>query len=412
MRISVISDLHLGFSIHPETEADSYENALEAFQKALDSDIIIISGDFFDTKNPKPYAWYSALKLLSMPLLETSNVKLVASTKKLPAIFQKRSHQIPVIAIHGNHDRNLKGEKNIIEALEHAGLLIYLHRDTVVFEKNGERVAIHGMSHVPERFAYEMLKDWNPKPVENAINILVLHQNIDQYVYSPIQLPTITLDNLPEGFDIIVNGHVHNRIIQKFKNGYFIIPGSTIITQFQPVEAEVEKGIIKIDIKDKKINVDFVPLEKNRKFFYVKTDVRDGWKDELREKILRILQKNLEKKPIIKLKIIGKELNIFDFDQKEFESEFKNKAILFFSKDITLSEIEKKFEILRNLREQKVSIREMGFVLLKKNLEILGFGDSFDYERIMKILEDGNVDLAMDILLGNVKDLGSFLEKP
>ncbi|OYT42617.1 MAG: hypothetical protein B6U78_00770 [Candidatus Aenigmarchaeota archaeon ex4484_224] len=411
MEIAVISDLHLGFSLTKELENDSYENAFEAFEKALDSDIIILAGDIFDTKSPKPKSWYFALSLLSLPFSKESKVKLIESSKELPLATKERTlKHLPVIAIHGNHDRNLRGEKNIIEALEKAGLLVYLHRNYVVFEKDGIKVAIHGMSHVPERFAYEMLKDWNPKSIENAINILVLHQNIGQYVYSPIQKPTIDLNNLPEGFDIVIDGHIHLYTIEKFRNGYFLIPGSTVITQFQPSEAEIPKGFLKIRIENGKIDVKFVSLENQRKFFYEKIEVEENWKEKVEERIKRILTKSFSKKPIIKIKLIGKDLEILDKEIREIENKFKEKAIILISKEVSFSEIEEKFELLKNIRDQKISIRDMGLIILKKNLEDLGFKESFDVERLIKILEEKDIDLAMDILLGKIKGISSFLK--
>jgi DNA repair exonuclease SbcCD nuclease subunit len=50
MKVAVLSDFHFGFSYSLETENDSFENAEEAMEKALDCDLILIAGDIFDSR--------------------------------------------------------------------------------------------------------------------------------------------------------------------------------------------------------------------------------------------------------------------------------------------------------------------------------------------------------------------------
>ena len=84
MRISFLSDFHLGFSQFSETEEDSYESAEEAMEKALDSDLIVLVGDIFDSRLPKTKTWGRAMKILTKPLLKNNpGIKLIESSKKL-----------------------------------------------------------------------------------------------------------------------------------------------------------------------------------------------------------------------------------------------------------------------------------------------------------------------------------------
>ncbi len=406
MKIAVLADFHLGFSIRPELENDPFLNAKEAIEKALDCDLILIAGDIFDTRSPKPKVWYNALRLLSLPLKKPSNVKLVKCTKELPEIVKRRTlSHLPVVAIHGNHERVPKGEVNPLKILEGAGLLIYLHTDTIIFEKNGVKVAIHAMSHVPERFAYDFLKNWNPKPLEDCINLLLLHQSIEPYVYSPIEMPTLNVSNLPKDFDLIVNGHIHIHAVEKLGKTTLVIPGSTVITQFQPSESQVKKGFVKIFIEDSKIRIKFVELENQREFCYKelrlpKTNAKNYVEGEI-EKLI----KRSKGKPVLKLKIIGEYTDITDRDIRDLEKKFKEKCIILFSKELISPEIKEKIEILRSLREEKKSIREMGMSLLKETLKVLGFGWSFDFETILHLLEEKEVEKAMELLLGEQKTL-------
>jgi len=267
MKIAILSDFHFGVSPRLELEEDSFEQAGEAMEKALDSDLILLIGDIFDSRFPKTSIWAKAIKILVKPLLKESNVNFLECSKELKEISKRTLKHLPVIAIHGTHERRAKDEINVIQALENAGILIHLHCQTIVFEKDGKKVAIHGMSGVPERFAKDVLYSWNPKPVPNCFNILILHQSIESYVYSPLEPPTLDLSNLPKGFDLIVDGHIHGHSIEKIDDSVLVIPGSTIVTQLEKNEAETEKGFVKVELNEKP-KIDFIPLERNRKFFY------------------------------------------------------------------------------------------------------------------------------------------------
>lgn len=412
MKISVLSDLHFGYAYNSELENDCFDNAEEAIEKSLDSDLIILGGDIFDIRAPRTQTWGKALKLLSKPLLrENPGIKLVDTDKQLKEISQRSLNHIPVIAITGNHERLTKGEVNTIEALENAGLVINLHLNTIVFEKDGTKVAIHGMPSVPERYAKDVLDKWSPKPVEGCTNILVMHQSIEPYVYSPLEPPSISLSNLPKGFDIIINGHLHGHNIEKIDGTILMMPGSTIITQFEKNEADVNKVIGKITIENE-IKTEFVPLETNRKFYYEELAVGQTsltLREQIERRLAQILYSgSYNKKPIIRMRVKGKDTNILDQDLRNIESKFSDKSILILVKELESQELTEKRELLRNLREQKLSVEELGLSLLKKNLEEFGAEEGFDYETLFSLLSDNQTESALNILLGQQATLQTF----
>jgi DNA repair exonuclease SbcCD nuclease subunit len=412
MRIAVLSDFHFGFAYSPELEEDSFENADEAMEKALNSDLILILGDIFDSRVPKTQTWAKAMKILVKPLMrESSGVKLVQSTKEVKDVSKRTLDHLPVIALHGTHERRGRGEMNTVEVLENAGLLIHLHCDTVVFEKDGVKVAIHGMSGVPERFARDILQQWNPQPVEGCYNILLLHQSIDPYVYSPLEPPSISVSNLPKGFDLIIDGHLHEHNQVKLGDTTLLFSGSTLVTQFERTEAETDKGVHFLDFGNGK-KIEFVPLEKNRKFFYEEVFIQEGSvKEQIEKRIDQNLASNFQKPPIIRIKVYGKETEILDQDLRDLERRYSNKAIIIFAKELESPEIERKIEFLRALREQKLSVEEMGLEVLRKNLDEFGFSSIFDYEQMFKLLSEGEVDRAFNILIGEQKTLEQILKK-
>ncbi|MEM5797139.1 MAG: DNA repair exonuclease [Candidatus Aenigmatarchaeota archaeon] len=412
MKISVLSDLHFGYAYNSELENDCFDNAEEAIEKSLDSDLIILCGDIFDIRAPKTQTWGKALKILSKPLLhDNPGIKLVNIDKQLKEISQRTLNHIPVIAIHGNHERLVKGEINTVEALENAGFVIHLHLNTIVFEKDGVKVAIHGMSSVPERYAKDVLDKWNPKPIEGCVNILLLHQSIDPYVYSPLEPPSLTLSNLPKGFDIIIDGHLHVHGIEKLNGTILMMPGSTVITQFEKNEANTSKVIGKITI-DNEIKTEFTPLETSRKFYYEELSVEKSaltLREQVERRLIQILYSSEhKKKPVVRMKLKGREVNILDKDLREIENKLSDKAILILVKELESQELTEKRELLKNLREQKLSIEELGLNLLKKNLEEFGMEEGFDYETMFHLLSEDQTESALNILLGQQTNLQTF----
>ena len=415
MKLAILSDFHFGYAYNSELENDSFENAREAMEKALDCDLILIAGDIFDSRVPKTSVWARAIKVLVKPLLQANKgVKLISCTKELKKISSRTLEHLPVIAIHGTHERSGRDIINPVQALENAGILIHLHCDTIVFEKNGVKVAIHGMSGVPERYAKDILARWNPKPIENCFNILLLHQSIEPYVYSPLEPPSLSVSNLPKGFDLIVDGHIHSANQEKIGNTTLLFPGSTIVTQLEASEALADKGFYKVEIDgEKKLKVEFVKLEKIRKFFYEEIRLSDeiSTREQIERSLQRILREAFEKKPLVKVKLTGKEIQVSDRELREIEKKYAQKLILTFSKELESEEIARKIELLRNLREQKLSIEEIGVNILRKNLEELGFASSFDADKIFKLLSEGEIERASNILLGEQLTLEKILKK-
>lgn len=412
MKIAVFSDLHLGFAHNSELEEDSFVNAGEAMEKALDADLIIIGGDIFDSRSPRTEVWARAIQIFTKPLTKKSGAKLVSCTRELKPVYNRTLEAIPVIALHGNHDRRSRNEINAVEAFDGAGLLIHLHMQTIVFEKDGIKVAIHGMSSVPERFAKATLYEWNPQPVEGAYNILLLHQSIDPYIYSPLEPPSLTRQNLLKGFDLILDGHLHTHFIDSTNGAPLIILGSTVVTQFEKNEAQIEKGIFFVDCTSRKI--DFVPLLTNRKFFY--EEITLGESSNLREaveqKISNVIHvMNLQKPPVIKIKIFGKETEVVDQGLRYIEKKYTDRAILMFVKELESPEITEKIEFMKNLREQKFSVEEIGLNLMRKNLEELNFQKVFDADSLFSLLSQGAVEKSLDILTGEQKTLQEILAR-
>ncbi len=405
MKIAVLSDFHFGYGYNTELEHDSFDNLEEAMNAALRSDLIIVAGDIFDTRFPRTPVWARAIRLLVKPMIEeSSGVKFVSCTKNLRKVLKRTLEHIPVIALHGNHERRGRST-NTLETLENAGILIHLHMDTIIFEKDGIQVAIHGMSWVPDRYAKKDLEEWNPKPVPGCVNILVLHQSISPYLYSPLDRPSISKEDLPKGFDVIIDGHLHSAGQELINGTPLLFPGSTVITQFDKAEAHTEKGFYEIDITPVKeagnkhrIIFSFQPITSSRRFFFEDVEVDGRLRDRVEAKLDELLELKNKKNPLIKLRIKGKENEYLSQDIKDIEKKYSDRAIIRFVKELESPEITEKIEFLRNLRDQKMSAEEIGLNLLHKNLDDLKFNSSFQVENVFSLLVEGRVDEVFGIL--------------
>jgi DNA repair exonuclease SbcCD nuclease subunit len=394
MKITIFSDCHLGFKYGEERGEDSFNALQEIMSDSLDSDLILIAGDLFDTRIPRQEIIAKAARILSKVQEVPNKAKLIDIRNKEKLEVNPLSLRgIPIVAINGNHDRRSKYLVNPIQVLENAGLLIHLDRSTALFEIDGKTVAIHGMGYVHERYAKDALNEWNPKPIENAINILVLHQSINPYIYSPLEPPTIDIEDLPKGFDLYIEGHVHWRELRNLHNSKFILAGSTTPTAISRNEAQQPKAYYFFNGS----NIETKIIQNQRKIIYEECNLAGGVRSQI-ETLLQTLPTQTPK-PMVFIKVkgsISKDASIPNFS--DLEEKFRNKAIININKDLQIEGFEDQAEMLRLLREQKLSPEEHGLKILQKNLENINCGLKID--DIFDHLVEGDTDLLLNILLG------------
>ncbi|MCD4739881.1 DNA repair exonuclease [archaeon] len=397
MRLAVISDPHLGYAWGSERQEDPFNQAKEAFEKAIESaDLILLPGDLFDTRVPKQEIMEKAMRLLSMALdAKGSSIKTIDSFNvSEPSDYTLGG--IPVVAIHGNHERRGSMLVNPVETLAAGGLLIHLHLGAIVFEKDGKRVAIHGMSAVPEPQAKDALIAWNPKPIEGAYNILVLHQSFKEMLYEEIAF--LEYSDLPKGFDLYVNGHIHWSSVEEKDGKRVLHPGSTVITQMKRREAEEPKGFYFLDTDSGAI--DFVALERQRPFFFREVTYENGSPLKIVEEVTGLLDliPESDPKPQVKLKLKGSLQMGTVLDVKQITDKFKDRMLLAVDDELGTEDFKKKIASLRELHKEKASVLELGMDILKQNLSEAKY-EGVLAENIMPILEEGDSDKALEIVM-------------
>ncbi len=341
MKIGIVADTHFGYS---RFEADALSQGKEAMLSAAGNcDALILAGDIFDTRVPKPETLAEAVRIM-------------------------RHVRVPVFAIHGTHERRSKGMVNPIEMLETAGLLRSVHNKAEIFEKAGEKVAIAGMGGVPDDLAKEALAAIAPKPLAGAFNIFMLHQSFSEYIFAKSDM--LSLDDLPEGFDLYICGHMHKNAVAL--DGKFLIPGSTVITQMRPEETG-PKGYYIYDTRARK--AEFVPIN-SRPFFFKEMKFEKAGMEQVRKACSEYISeciKHSKEKPIIRVKLTGSLApGVAAQDLSLASLSATDSAFVQIDNEFEEATLKEKIEKIRNLREKRSSVREIGMEMLRERLKANG----------------------------------------
>ena len=393
MRIAVVSDLHLGFQFGTERGEDAFRNASEAFAKAVEEkvDLILIPGDIFHDKVPRPEVMSRSIDLFKMfsvlPTIKITNTqshgKEESVTKEIPA----------VVTIYGTHEKRNPGRVNPIQLLEKAGLLTHLHAESIVVEVGKERIGLHGLSGVPDQFAKQALEAWAPKPFPQVLNLFMIHQTFRELI-PDVKQDVVSYANLPTGFNLYILGHVHWRVEDKhpFTDAPIIVPGSTIRTQLRKIEADRKKGLYILDFTSKKLDIKFVELQSVRDFYYEALNVTDKKPSEIlgdaHSKIAQILTNNIKQiKPIIRFKLKGTLAEGFlpaDLNFNPLKKKFAGSLLYFDRTKVESSQLSERAKLLYDLKQKKVSIEEIGMKLLLENMKIT---DPLEAKRVHEMFE-------------------------
>ncbi len=383
MKIAIVSDLHIGYE---RFEEDAFRQASEALEEASKvADLILIPGDVFDKRAPKPEVIAQAIRIFRNLLHKEWAAQVIDFESK----NGKRLHTtVPIIAIPGTHERTAEGKENVLSLLSLAGLLVDVSESRAVVALKDERVAVFGLGGVSEERVREALQRLDPKPIENAFNVFMMHQST--YELLPFSNDVIRNNELPEGFDLYVNGHIHSKVEMTVHGKKFLIPGSTVLTQLKEGEQE-KKGFILFDTSTS--NHQFIPIN-SRPFLFVRIPFNDATPKDLSERcekeIERILKVHDDGKPIIKLVLEGSIANGFsgvDMPIRSVVSRYSGKAIVEIdSSKLKNPGVEKEIEELREGAISGVSIKELGFSTFLAKLKEQKFDDDIDAGKLFEIL--------------------------
>jgi len=392
MKLAVISDTHFGYGWGTEREEDAFRNAAEAFDRASDADIILMPGDIFDRKTPRQSVLARAIDIFRGSWRNESSLEASFDGKRW------QCDRTPIVAIHGTHERRSDDSVNPIQLLERAGLLTHIHNEDIQFTDGDETVGIHGMSGVPERYAPAVLDRYNPSPVAGAFNVLMLHQSVEQFVYTDDDTEALAVEDMPPGFDYIINGHIHWRRMEMEDDDDrpFIIPGSTVTTQLNAVEAETAKSILTIDTADG--SVEIRELSSPRDVTVDEVDVSGMMVDEIVKHIIDTYDLNNEgRRPLLRLTLVGEPAT--DISAREIESVLADHAL------VTVSRASTGSRGLSDSADDRSPVQDDGESVDPSTVGDAMIREAVSYERVddlISLLVDENIDAAFDLLQEHV----------
>jgi len=363
MKLAFVTDMHFGYR---RFETDAHSQGREAILAAArEADLLILGGDNFDTPLPRMETIAEVTKILREAL----------------DIFRSRGIKgAPIYAIHGNHDRRAKGYVHPTELLSQGGFVVNFHNRTVVHETDGGKIAISGMGSVPEDLAVESLKQINCKIVQGAFNVFVVHQSFQEFERIPHE-EYLTFDNLPEGYDLYLCGHVH----QPSLSGKVLNPGSTVVTQLRADEIG-QRGWLLYDTALKK--AEFKPI-KSRQLFHKILNFKDAKPDEIREAIEKearaVLSQGITPAPLLKIVVNGTLAQGFHAADLRLPQLGEH---VYIDNAMNSENLRERLGQIKAAHEKKLGSKELGMQLLRKKLE----GTSYalgDPEKLFESLVEG-----------------------
>ncbi|MGC8923696.1 MAG: DNA repair exonuclease [Candidatus Micrarchaeia archaeon] len=328
MKIAILGDFHFGYDRFYE---DSFVQAERALMKAQDiADVILVAGDIFDSRTPKQ--------------------EVIAQVFE---IFNKLHKK--VIVIHGTHERRPQGFTNPVELLCKAGYAESCHLRHIVFEKDGEKVAVYGIAGVPEEYAKVAIERAQPKPFEGAFNIFMFHQNLKELMQ--VVEHGLYIDDLPAGFDLYIDGHIHKNLEIKKSGRHLLVPGSTVVTQVRKEESV--KGFYLFDTRER--SATFVSIV-TRPILHLLIKKENS--TPLKQKIDEELSKyDISQKPIVRIDL---DSNVEYSELSALYEQYKDKCYMFiFTPHDDANEYETDF---KHFDMHNLPVREHGMSMFKEML--------------------------------------------
>ena len=375
MKFSHISDTHLGFTQLglDEREKDIYD----AFDQTIDQSItdkvefVLFTGDIFHVPNPRGKA----------------QIKFANALKRL------KDNNISSYFVLGEHDiSNIKDTP--VSFIPHKlGFTNYLENGKPFFHKN---VLIIGFDkfrkNEAEFFKGKLKEAYNEAEKHNGPKILVMHQGIieiNQYAGE------LNSTELPSNFDYYAMGHLHDKTVVRYDhlNGPVVYPGSIEHTDSQGI-GEKEKGFYEGEITESKITESWQPL-KIRPQISSTIDI-----EKIEDEIAKVsdMITSLDAKPIVEIKIKGKDVDLDLIDVKIAEL---RKNCLF----LRIKSVDEDLEG-HHIFSDRPSIDKEVTSLAKKYLEDEELAE-FATKELLPALEKNEIEMANEIVMKNFKQFRS-----
>ena len=293
VRIAHFADTHLGYKQYnlDEREKDIYNALDEIGDRILEEhvDIVIQSGDLFDSPRPTPQA-YRAFK----------------------DFLNKVSEKARVFAVLGDHDRpksrGLAPHVLFEDQMQILGVGGRAQQQELRID--GKDVLVAGLSNLSRSYRpvlLEELKGLNSIRLEGKVGVLALHQAIDKFL--PYEGAfELSLNEVPRNFDYVAMGHLHARIKVAMGRGELAYPGSSEIISRTEISGwqKSGKGFYIVDLDGDDVAVSDVNLECIRPQIEAKLSYSSFEADLA---ALTASVKGLKKLPLVHVVIEGKNVD-------------------------------------------------------------------------------------------------------
>jgi len=334
-----VADLHLGYAQYNlDVRREDFENAFrEVVDKTIElkPDFMIVAGDLFHHARP-------------------SNVTLEATITNFRRL---RDAGIPVLAVDGGHDSapNIV-TGTILNPLDSAGLIYYLPRHEGAFWRN-ESCYVYGVPNFrTKRRTDELLplffEQNKPSPDPALFNVFLFHMALDIPSITPPHIEAeASPEVMPDGFNYLAGGHVHQPSINKFKDGLLVYSGCTETVNYD--DAKIDKGFYHVEVNEKGVpKIKRINLEYTRKFVVLEPDYTGMLPAKITDSAVKLVKENDEEGVVIVLVVRGElpsEANRAEVDLAQIR-EAAEKALLVYP-TLRLHETEVPEEVIRSIFE-------------------------------------------------------------
>lgn len=288
------SDTHLGYRQYGivERENDVYDVFGEIIDIALREhvDLVVHSGDFFDTIKPPPQAILTAIKHL----------------KRL------REKGIPFIAILGDHDtpkRRVLPPLVLLEELGYARLIgVGGQRLTYTVKTRSGEVFVAGIGNKKKTSgsALKLMLKKLSNPPSGMPSILLLHQCIRGVCFDY----ELELGDIPRGYTYYALGHVHTYREFEVGNSVAVYPGSPEVMRVDEFRAQPERYVVLAELGNSVVYRQKIRLQKVRPQYELIIDDIDSMELKVKRFVADIVSRGrASKKPFVYVRVVGGDYN-------------------------------------------------------------------------------------------------------
>ncbi|MEM2810508.1 MAG: DNA repair exonuclease [Candidatus Korarchaeum sp.] len=298
MRVVHISDSHLGkvqFN-SAEREEDFYSSFSRAVELAISEkpDLVIHTGDLFDSYRPNPRAFVRAFDSLIKLAERGIPLAIIEGNHELGPDIARKQITSPLVSL-----------ESLFSRVGYGGMFLRLNAKV---ERIGD-VVVAGLPYkssgreIPRVIEYLERKS---KEICKCPSILMIHQGVRGLIktfYPELEFSDVAKTS----FDYVAMGHYHNKVVIGTGRRYFAYPGSTeVVEPREAFSSDGKKYILSVEVSNDCLEVKELPLETRPFITFSETikSTRDLY--VLIERLKEFLSRSKEK-PVVygKVRIAG-----------------------------------------------------------------------------------------------------------